>query len=640
MKKRIFSLVLVLALVLSMVPAVSAAELSSSVLIPAQYEDARSFSGGYAAVKKDGKWGYIDETGKVVVDFQYVWAGYFSGGVAVVGMLEEYKEQTFCVYHLIDAKGMDVVLENPLGEYYSSNLGYDFYPNCCWYYDGMDTSYDDSHYICYNGVVIVNSVPYTTDGKQITLKESEKSKLYEPTSMWGDYKEAYEVFSAVGAAVDGLIPMLAGYIGQSSTSQYFLMDLEGNIVQSFEHIEWWEGDGLIVRHAPNDGLILASILYEEVGEGWGEWYTRTGLLDQTTGEWVIQPEYTNYWSLFSGRFLVEDRIVLEKDGYYGALDSKGNTVVPFQYTYLTSMNCGFMAAQKSDGTHVYLDEDGREYRIGSINGGIGNIVAASTFGDNGIAAVMDAEGNTYCISSRPVEDVLPAVQNSDQLEPTLFFPDYVEGEPYSGTVYSPTDIVVYAENGLYGFKKLDVELIVNPFSDVKKGQWFYDYVLDMADRGIINGYDDGTFRPNETLRRCEMVQMLYKMAGSPAVSGKASFTDLEAQWYQDAIAWAEENHIVDGMGNGKFDPNGPVTRQQLVTMLYRLSEAEKVNYDLSSGGFADVSDVHAWALDAVKWAVSEGILNGTTLEGKTGLYLAPANEATRAQAAKILSLYD
>lgn len=638
MKKRIFSLVLVLALVLSMVPAASAAEMSSSVLIPAQYEDARSFSGGYAAVKKDGKWGYIDETGKVVVDFQYFWAGYFAGGVAAVAVLEEYEESTYCVFHLIDTNGMDVVLTDSQGEDLHSNLGYDFYPNYWWYYDGLDTSDWDSHNICYNGVVIVNSTPYTPDGKEITLKESERSKLYVP--MWGVHENPYDYFSAVGAAVDGLIPMLAGYIGQAASCQYFLMDLEGNIVQTFDHIEWEEGDGIIVRHAPNDGLILASILYEEVEEGWGEWYTHTGLLDQATGEWAIQPEYTDYWYLHNGRFIVEDRIVLKKDGYYGALDSKGNTVVPFQYTYLTTMNCGFMAAQKSDGTYVYLDEDGREYRIGGINGGIANIVAASTFGDNGIAAVMDADGNTYCISSRPVEDVLPAVQNSDQLESTLFFPDYEEGEAYSGTVYSPSDIVVYVENGLYGFKKLDVELIVNPFSDVKKGQWFYDYVLDMADRGIINGYDDGTFRPNETLRRCEMVQMLYKMAGSPAVSGKASFTDLEAQWYQDAIAWAEQNKIVDGMGNGKFDPNGPVTRQQLVAMLYRMSDAGTVDYNLDSKTFADVGDVHAWAMDAMCWAVSQGILNGTTLEGKTGLYLAPANEATRAQAAKILSLYD
>lgn len=637
MKKRIFSLVLVLALVLSMVPAVSAAELSSSVLIHAQYEDAKNFSGGYAAVKKDGKWGYIDETGKVVVDFQYVWAGYFSGGVAVVGMLEEHEEQTYCVFHLIDAKGMDVVLSRSQGESLFSDLGYDFYPNYWWYYDGLDTSSWDSHYICYNGVVIANSIPYTPDGKEITLKESEKSKLYVPT--WGEYENPYDAFTAVGAAVDGLIPILAGYVGQAASCQYFLMDLEGNVVQTFDHIEWESGDGIIVRHAPNDGLILASILYEEVEESWGEWYTRTGLLDQATGEWAIQPEYTDYWYQFNGRFIVEDRIVLKKDGYYGALDSKGNTIVPFQYTYLTIMNCGYMAAQKQDGTHVYLDEEGREYRIGGINGGIANIVAASTFGDNGIAAVMDADGNTYCISSRPVDDVLPAVQNSDQLEPTLFFPDYEEGKAYSGTIYNPTDIVVYVENGLYGFKKLYIELIVNPFSDVKKGQWFYDYVLDMVDRGIINGYEDGTFRPDETLRRCEMVQMLYKMAGSPAVSGKASFTDLTEQWYLNAITWAEQNKVVNGMGNGKFDPNGPVTRQQLVVMLYRLANAEKVDYKLDSKTFADVNDVHSWAIDAMCWAVSQGIINGTPLKGKTGLYLVPLDNATRAQTAKILSVY-
>lgn len=635
MKKRFFSLVLALALVLSMIPAASAAEMSSAVIVKAQYEDAMSFSGGYAAVKKDGKWGYIDETGKVVVDFQYFWAGNFSEGVAAVAALKEYEGLTYCVFHLIDAKGMDVVLADSQRSVWGSTLGYDFYPNSILCYAGIEDIFNswNSAHQCFDGVISVNSVPYTSDGKEIVLKESEKSRLYTPVD------GAFDLFVSAGPAVDGMIPMYACYLKMSDFSQYFLMDLQGNIIRTFNHLDYGTGGGISGIFAPNDDLVLAYVPHSEVS--WGVWENVMGVLDLYTAEWVIEPKYTARWCLNDGSFVINDRIILaDENGLWGALDTQGRIAIPFQYLYLAATPNYFSAAQKLDGSFVYLDEDGYEYQIGGLNGGIANIVAASPFGDNGIAAVMDADGNTYCISSRPVDDVLPAVQNSDQLEPTLFFPDYVEGQVYSGTVNIPSDIVVYKENGLYGFKKLDVELIVNPFSDVKKGQWFYDYVLDMADRKIINGYEDGTFRPNETLRRCEMVQMLYKMAGSPAVTAKASFTDLEAQWYQDAIAWAEQNKIVNGMGNGKFDPNGPVTRQQLVAMLYRMSGAGIVDYNLDSKTFADVEDVHAWAVDAMCWAVFQGILNGTTLEGKTGLYLAPADNATRAQAAKILSLYD
>lgn len=635
MKKRIFSLVLVLALVLSMIPAASAAEMSSAVIIQAQYEDAMNFSGGYAAVKKDGKWGYIDETGKVVVDFQYFWAGNFSEGVAAVAVLEKYEEQTYCVFHLIDARGMDVVLADSQRSAWGSTLGYDFYPNATVCYGGIEEVFDNwsNAYQCFDGVISVNSVPYTPDGKEIVLKESEKSRLYTPAD------GAFDLFVSAGPAVDGMIPMYACYLKMSDFSQYFLMDLQGNIIRTFNYLDYSIGGGISGIFAPNDDLVLAYVPHDEVSSG--VWENVMGVLDLYTAEWVIEPKYTARWCLDDGSFVINDRIILaDENGLWGALDTQGRIAIPFQYLYLAATPDNFIAAQKRDGTFVYLDEDGYEYQIGGIKSGIGNIVAASPFGSNGIAAVMDADGNTYCISCSSLTDVLPAVRNSDQLESTLFFPDYVEGQPYSGTINIPSDIVVYKENGLYGFKKLNVDLTLNPFSDVKKGQWFYDYVLDMAFRNIINGYEDGTFRPNEPLRRCEMVQMLYKMADCPPVTGKASFTDLEAQWYQDAIAWAEQNHIVDGMGNGKFDPNGPVTRQQLVAMLYRMSGAQKVDYKLDSKTFADVGDVHAWAMDAMCWAVSQGILNGTTLEGKTGLYLAPTDSATRAQAAKILSLYD
>ena len=177
----------------------------------------------------------------------------------------------------------------------------------------------------------------------------------------------------------------------------------------------------------------------------------------------------------------------------------------------------------------------------------------------------------------------------------------------------------------------------NPFNDVSEKQWYYSYVMKMAEAGHINGYEDGSFKPEGNLTRAEMVTMLYRVAGAPVVEGKASFTDLPYSWYQKAIAWAEKEGVVDGIGGGKFDPDGYVTREQLVTMMYRLAGKPAVKDELK--GFEDVKSVSTWAEDAFKWAVANGIVNGTTFSDKEGFYLAPQDNTTRAEAAKILCVY-
>lgn len=195
------------------------------------------------------------------------------------------------------------------------------------------------------------------------------------------------------------------------------------------------------------------------------------------------------------------------------------------------------------------------------------------------------------------------------------------------------DKLVAAEEALKALDQLS-------FTDVQDENWFYPYVKAITKKGLVNGYTDSTFRPFGNLTRAEMVTLLYRAAGSPEVSGKSSFTDIPADaWYCPAVTWAERKGIANGIGNNQFGPDDSVSREQLVTMLWRLAGEPESNENLNAYGFQDVEKINTWAKTAMQWAVSQKMINGTTLVGATGIYLAPQNSATRAEAAKILCVY-
>lgn len=170
-----------------------------------------------------------------------------------------------------------------------------------------------------------------------------------------------------------------------------------------------------------------------------------------------------------------------------------------------------------------------------------------------------------------------------------------------------------------------------PFTDVARTRWSYNEILHAYKSGLINGLTTTTFGPQKNATRAQLATMLYRMAGTPAVTDSSSFTDLTQDWYTDAIAWAQQNGIIDGLGNGKFGPNKNITREQLVTMLYRMHKTPATSGTLDD--FSDASAVSAWAKDAVQWAVECGILQGSN--GK----IKPKGNATREQVAAFLVRY-
>ena len=181
----------------------------------------------------------------------------------------------------------------------------------------------------------------------------------------------------------------------------------------------------------------------------------------------------------------------------------------------------------------------------------------------------------------------------------------------------------------------DVRVAADPagFVDVNEGDWFYDTVYAVVEAGIMNGKDATHFDPAGTLTRAEWVTMLYRAAGSPAVAEKSTFTDVPADaFFADAFAWAEDLGIVGGVGGGMGAPYMTITREQMVTMLYRFDGKNHVKFDLSV--FRDVNEVSYYAFDAFEWAVSNGYVNGVTADT-----LAPQMTTNRAQAATILARY-
>ena len=165
---------------------------------------------------------------------------------------------------------------------------------------------------------------------------------------------------------------------------------------------------------------------------------------------------------------------------------------------------------------------------------------------------------------------------------------------------------------------------------MSSGEWYYDAVAYVYEKGLMDGTSAVTFDPGAVLTRAMTAQVLWNLAGSPAAPGGAGFTDVAADaWYAGAVNWAAAQGIVAGYDTGAFGPEDAVTREQLAAMLYRYAGAPEPTGGLD--GFADKDAASGYAADALCWAVGEGLLTG-----KDGGRLDPAGTATRAEMAAIL----
>ncbi len=214
---------------------------------------------------------------------------------------------------------------------------------------------------------------------------------------------------------------------------------------------------------------------------------------------------------------------------------------------------------------------------------------------------------------------------------------YDSGVPLDEVVmdYITSELKGVVSKAQYG--ETDNRIHTISYNDVKAGDWYANAVNYVTLTGLMNGTGDG-FSPNLAINRGMMVTVLYRMAGSPEVTAENPFTDVPADtWYTDAVIWASENGITAGTSETTFSPTNSLTREQLATFFYRFADFEnpdpiEITGDLT--GFTDADQVASYATDAMKWAIGEGLISGTT-----ETTLSPKATATRAQVATILMRY-
>ena len=175
-----------------------------------------------------------------------------------------------------------------------------------------------------------------------------------------------------------------------------------------------------------------------------------------------------------------------------------------------------------------------------------------------------------------------------------------------------------------------------PFTDVNDDDWFYDVVRYVYEQGLMTGTSDTEFSPDLTTTRGMIVSILNRLEGGP-IAESAGFTDVaDGDWYADAVNWAASEGIVAGYEDNTFRPNDPITREQLAAMLmnYAAWKGEDVSARADLSSYNDAASVSSWAAETVQWAVAEGLISGMP-----GNLLEPQGSATRAQVAAILERF-
>ncbi len=211
---------------------------------------------------------------------------------------------------------------------------------------------------------------------------------------------------------------------------------------------------------------------------------------------------------------------------------------------------------------------------------------------------------------------------------------YFCAEGTSAVIKATANAVAYVD----GFYKTSGSIIVdtNKFLDVQTTDWFYEAVTFVSDEGLFTGTSSTAFSPDTTMTRGMFVTVLYRLHGSPSVTSASAFSDVAnaSEYYYKPVVWAVANGVVNGYDDGTFRPNALITREQMAAILYRYAAA--AGYSMTYGGpeafnaFPDTANVSSYAVDSMKWATDKGLINGS------GGQLLPLDPASRSQVAKII----
>lgn len=279
----------------------------------------------------------------------------------------------------------------------------------------------------------------------------------------------------------------------------------------------------------------------------------------------------------------------------------------------------------------------------SMTAANGNLFSSLTIGKD--AALTIPEGTTVYLkaaSAGPDTGKFPVITNQGTLRVngSLIAGDSAEDAPGvqiegSGKVETGAKGVLDEGNPDAPAPAAETPAAAQTFADVPATEWYNKAVSYVSANGIMAG-SNGRFSPNARLTRGAMAQILYNMEKA-AAGGAATFPDVAASdWFASAASWASDQGFMSGYSNGRFGPNDAITREQLAAILYRYVRTK--GYDVTGsaelGGFSDGASTSDWAEAAVRWAVGAGLLSGKT--GIGGDRLDPLGTATRAEVAQIL----
>ena len=627
MKKRLLSVLLVLALSLAVaVPSLAVEEdrgvLTYSELISPKYENARNFTNDLAAVEKNGKWGYIDTDGKTVIDFKYDYADRFSEGKAIVGKITgtfeggywDYDTETsytvtYEEYQLgfIDRSGKETWFTI---EDYDYDTGKTFdtpLVNCVM--QGEELVLRNAYH---QGYVVLNHSPkgeywgsylFDRNGKAVTLDTGDSGSVcgWWVTDDWViiGYEIAYPAQYKFYNLKTGKILELPG-TGSTDNTDFFAE------LRPF-----------------NQGIAPAALmtLDYDTFESTGLW----GFINES-GSWVIKGQYSDFMvqDLY-GEYRVFGEsgyaCVADASGKWGVIDKTGKWIIPAQFETLYSFSSGLAACQMN-GKYGFIDTAG-QWVIPA------QYVIATGFSDNGYAVAYDGE-NAFVIDRKG-----NVIEGSEKLDKDAYF-YRVEGNDIPVAI-KPGSIVVIEENGKYGYGEIEYLPELPEATDMSS--WAYEEVVAAIREDLVPSYLQCLYRTDINRKEfCSLVvKTVEEITGKDindyvrAKVGQDIYDVMAAYPFSDTVDYdviaANALGIVSGRGNGEFDPYARITRQEAAVMLTNAALALDLDVsDAPAVTFTDSGKMGSWAVDAVNYVYSIGVMNGV---GDNGF--APLGSYTREQ---------
>ncbi len=582
--------------------------------IPAQYDAAQPFNEGLAAVREGSKWGYIDESGATVIDFKYDRAYTFYEGYAVVEeVTTQWEDGTYVAkIGFIDKSGTETWLETPEidGEYI-----YDYYDSET---ELITVSEPEEHrFSC--GYINIDSRLYDNSGNIVTFPGLANVAGYSENV-------TYVVASQVTESV--VILFVSGF---DFSSCYY--DLTSDTVKTVTYTGSLENP-FVELYPYNQGIAPVCVWYSDGSEGMKAHLF--GFVDESC-EWITEPLYLDMSvDDMEGEHIVfgssGTAMVQNSNGKWGGIDKTGATVIPFEYDAIMPYSFG-LASFSKDGYYGYMDTSGSEVITARY-------YKATSFSDSGYAVVNDGS-ETYLIDNK-------GERISSGWSPN-YSAYFVEFENY-GTVgtYAPTEYVVFEENGLYGYKRMEYTPALPSQDDMSN--WAYDEIPDAIDDDLVppelqNSYTDDTTR----IDFCYLaINLIVTTTGKSIDSIVFTAVGMSLTDYQhtypltdttdETVIAAYALGIVtgyknDSTGTYSFEPYNTITRQEAAVMLARTANYLGLTAAVSTTSFNDASSIGGWASESVAFVAGLVSESGLAVMGGVGNNtFDPTGSYTRQQA--------